>query len=54
MNRAHGQKISLQSIQLLRGIAALSVVYVHVLATTNFGLFGVDIFFVISCSSAGH
>lgn len=39
---------TLQSIQLLRGIAALSVVYVHVLATPNFGLFGVDIFFVIS------
>lgn len=39
---------NLQSIQLLRGIAALSVVYVHVLATPNFGLFGVDIFFVIS------
>jgi exopolysaccharide production protein ExoZ len=39
---------TLQSIQLLRGIAALSVVYVHVLAPPNFGLFGVDIFFVIS------
>lgn len=39
---------NLQSIQLLRGVAALSVVYVHTLAIPNFGLFGVDIFFVIS------
>jgi peptidoglycan/LPS O-acetylase OafA/YrhL len=48
MNTTAPTTTNLQSIQLLRGVAALCVVYVHTLATPNFGLFGVDIFFVIS------
>ena len=37
---------SLQSIQILRAIACISVVYSHI--TLKFGTFGLDIFFVIS------
>ena len=36
----------LQSLQILRLIAATSVVYYHI--TFTFGSFGVDIFFVLS------
>jgi exopolysaccharide production protein ExoZ len=39
---------NLKSLQLLRMIAATSVVYYHIYAQPNFGLFGVDIFFVLS------
>lgn len=39
---------SFKSLQILRGIAATSVVYFHTGVTPNFGSFGVDIFFVIS------
>ena len=38
----------LRSLQILRMIAATSVVYYHIYAKPNFGLFGVDIFFVLS------
>ncbi len=41
-------KTELKSLQILRAVAALSVVYYHVTARPNFGSFGVDIFFVIS------
>lgn len=37
-----------KSIQILRGVAATSVVYFHIGASPNFGMFGIDIFFVIS------
>ena len=36
------------SIQLMRAIAAMSVVYFHNQPSLQFGIFGVDIFFVIS------
>jgi len=39
---------NLRSLQILRMIAATSVVYYHIYAQPNFGLFGVDIFFVLS------
>jgi exopolysaccharide production protein ExoZ len=39
---------SLQSLQILRAVAAGSVVYYHILALPHFGSFGVDIFFVLS------
>lgn len=39
---------ALKSLQILRAIAAISVVYYHVGAMPHFGSFGVDIFFVIS------
>lgn len=39
---------NLSSLQILRGIAAISVVYLHIGALPSFGSFGVDIFFVIS------
>jgi len=39
---------NVQSIQILRLIAATSVVYFHIGTTPIFGSFGVDIFFVIS------
>lgn len=38
----------LKSLQILRAIAAISVVYYHVGALPHFGSFGVDIFFVMS------
>jgi peptidoglycan/LPS O-acetylase OafA/YrhL len=38
----------LRSLQILRAIAAASVVYFHVDAAPVFGSFGIDIFFVIS------
>ena len=41
-------KTELKSLQILRAVAALSVVYYHITARPNFGSFGVDIFFVIS------
>ena len=48
--RKHMQKklINLKSLQILRAIAALSVVYYHINAAPHFGKFGVDIFFIIS------
>ena len=39
---------NLKSLQILRAIAAISVVYSHVAVAPKFGAFGVDIFFVIS------
>lgn len=39
---------ALKSLQILRAIAAISVVYYHVGALPHFGSFGVDIFFVMS------
>jgi exopolysaccharide production protein ExoZ len=39
---------NLQSLQVLRAVAATSVVYFHIGAVPEFGSFGVDIFFVIS------
>lgn len=39
---------ALKSLQILRAIAAISVVYYHVGAMPHFGSFGVDIFFVMS------
>ena len=41
-------KCSLRSLQVLRAIAATSVVYFHIEVNPRFGSFGVDIFFVIS------
>jgi exopolysaccharide production protein ExoZ len=41
-------QINLKSLQILRAIAALSVVYYHINAAPHFGKFGVDIFFIIS------
>lgn len=38
----------LRSLQVLRGLAALSVVYFHIGKGTTFGSFGVDLFFVLS------
>lgn len=38
----------LQSLQVLRGLAALSVVYFHIGKGATFGAFGVDLFFVLS------
>jgi exopolysaccharide production protein ExoZ len=39
---------NLKTLQILRAVAATSVVYFHIKATPVFGSFGVDIFFVIS------
>jgi exopolysaccharide production protein ExoZ len=39
---------NLKSLQILRAIAATTVVYFHIGAIPKFGSFGVDIFFVIS------
>lgn len=39
---------NLKTLQVLRAIAATSVVYFHIAAIPSFGSFGVDIFFVIS------
>ena len=39
---------NLKSLQILRAIAATTVVYYHIGAIPHFGSFGVDIFFVIS------
>jgi exopolysaccharide production protein ExoZ len=39
---------SLYSLQILRAVAATSVVYYHIEENPRFGSFGVDIFFVIS------
>ncbi len=39
---------NLKSLQIVRAIAAISVVYYHVGAMPHFGSFGVDIFFVMS------
>jgi len=44
----HPDTQELHSLQILRGIAALSVVYYHIGAIPEFGSFGVDIFFVMS------
>lgn len=41
-------KIEFKTVQILRAIAAASVVYFHTFATPHFGRFGVDVFFVIS------
>lgn len=38
----------LKSLQALRALAAISVVYYHIGCHPNFGCFGVDLFFVIS------
>lgn len=38
----------LQSLQILRAIAATSVVYFHTFMTPHFGSFGVELFFVLS------
>lgn len=43
-----GVKGSLRTIQILRGVASLSVLYLHLYVNPNFGHFGVDLFFVIS------
>ncbi len=52
MNRSPSPSLkparSLQSLQVLRAVAATSVVYFHIGANPEFGSFGVDIFFVIS------
>jgi len=42
------KKPELKSLQILRAIAAISVIYYHIDANPYFGSFGVDIFFVIS------
>ena len=39
---------NLTSIQLLRAVAAMSVVFFHMETVPQLGIFGVDIFFVIS------
>lgn len=39
---------NLKSLQILRCIASVSVVYGHLFINPNFGAFGVDIFFVLS------
>jgi len=45
----HGQGEQQQySIQILRAVAACTVVYLHTFTAPVFGLFGVDLFFVIS------
>jgi exopolysaccharide production protein ExoZ len=41
-------KSEVETIQILRAVAATSVVYFHTFADPHFGRFGVDIFFVIS------
>lgn len=41
-------KGNLRSLQMLRAIAATSVVYCHIDTTPDIGTFGVDIFFVLS------
>ena len=38
--------INLKSLQILRAIAALSVVYYHINAAPHFGKFEVDIFYI--------
>jgi exopolysaccharide production protein ExoZ len=38
----------LKALQILRAVAATSVIYFHTFASPHFGAFGVDIFFVIS------
>lgn len=45
MTAQHGQ---IQSLQILRALAAASVVYLHIGCEPWFGGFGVDIFFVLS------
>lgn len=42
------QNYNLKSLQILRFVAALSVVLSHIESNPNFGAFGVDIFFVLS------
>lgn len=42
------QKSQIQSVQILRAVAAASVVYLHIGCEPWFGGFGVDIFFVLS------
>jgi len=44
----HGGGEQQYSIQILRGVAACTVVYLHTFTDPVFGLFGVDLFFVIS------
>lgn len=41
-------RLSLSSLQILRGLAALLVVYYHIDTPILFGSFGVEVFFVIS------
>lgn len=49
MNIANSnQKSQIQSLQILRAVAAASVVYLHIGCEPWFGGFGVDIFFVLS------
>jgi exopolysaccharide production protein ExoZ len=47
-NHNHFLGGNLKTLQILRFIAASSVVYHHIEASPNFGSFGVDIFFVLS------
>lgn len=49
MSRKHNQfSGKLKTLQIIRAIAVISVVYFHIRATPVFGSFGVDIFFVLS------
>lgn len=48
MSTAPARNGNLQSLQILRAVAATSVVYCHIDVNPDFGTFGVDIFFVLS------
>ena len=48
MERIESTLKELKSLQIIRAIAATSVVYFHIGALPRFGFFGVDIFFVLS------
>ncbi len=48
MSETEAVKKNIVSIQILRGVAAASVVYWHIGVAPEFGSFGVDIFFSIS------
>lgn len=39
---------NLRTLQILRALAAICVIYFHIGAIHRFGSFGVDIFFVVS------